>query len=208
MGRCPCESEGIFSWVRSRVRRGDSSRSGSNGIGGSINTERGGRRAIPTGHRRKPVKPKASYPIRPANRAINNPVTRSVVLPGRSLSARMLDRRKHRVAYTAPAEVCGACALKSRCAPRLHNASCTFTCTKLLSCVCTNEPQPPRCNCDAPHRGASLRHPEIPSLRISTVPSTRSCRSADRNQSGDLGLQHQTHDQRPRRPQTGLALST
>ena len=90
-------------------------------------------RAIPTGHRRKPVKPKAScptcLPIAPSTTRVTGicstapcssttrPATRSVVLPGRPLTRKQLDWRKHRVAYAAPAEICGACALKSRCTP-------------------------------------------------------------------------------------------
>lgn len=69
----------------------------------------------------------------PANRAINNrgdgtlfdrtafcydPASDTFRCPaGQTLTRKQLQREKHRVAYTAPAEICGACVLKSRCTP-------------------------------------------------------------------------------------------
>jgi transposase len=69
----------------------------------------------------------------PANRAINNrgdgnlfdrtmfqydSASDTFRCPaGQTLTRKQLQREKHRVAYTAPAETCGVCALKSRCTP-------------------------------------------------------------------------------------------
>ena len=69
----------------------------------------------------------------PANRAINNRgdgtlfdrtafqydvASDTFLCPaGQTLRRKQLQRQKHRVAYTAQAETCGACALKSRCTP-------------------------------------------------------------------------------------------
>ena len=76
---------------------------------------------------------KGILPHVPANRAINNQgdgtlfdrtafqydsASDSFRCPaGQTLTRKQLQRQKHRVAYTAPAEICGTCALKSRCTP-------------------------------------------------------------------------------------------
>lgn len=76
---------------------------------------------------------KGILPHVPANRAINNrgdgtlfdrtafqydSASDTFLCPaGQTLTRKQLQRQKHRVAYTAPAEICGACALKSRCTP-------------------------------------------------------------------------------------------
>ena len=74
---------------------------------------------------------KGILPHVPANRAINNrgdgtlfdrtafqydSASDTFLCPaGQTLTRKQLQRQKHRVAYTAPAEICGACALKTRC---------------------------------------------------------------------------------------------
>lgn len=76
---------------------------------------------------------KGILPHVPANRAINNQgdgtlfdrtafqydsASDSFLCPaGQTLNRKQLQRQKHRVAYTAPAQTCSACALKSRCTP-------------------------------------------------------------------------------------------
>ena len=76
---------------------------------------------------------KGILPHVPANRAINNQgdgtlfdrtafhydaATDTFHCPaGQTLTRKQLQRSKNRVAYTAPAETCGACSLKHRCTP-------------------------------------------------------------------------------------------
>lgn len=76
---------------------------------------------------------KGILPHVPANRAINNrgdgtlfdrtqfhydSAGDTFLCPaGQTLRRKQVQRQKHRVAYTASAEACGACALKSRCTP-------------------------------------------------------------------------------------------
>src|SRR3989441_3093551 len=109
-----------------------------------------------------------------------------------TLTRKQLQRHKTRVIYAGDAEVCGACAMKSRCtnAPATVRAPSSSRWGFAAHAAARDPGDDAVARID---RGTSVRIAQVPHLRKSTFPAPWSARRASGDQPGHHGLQLEAH---------------